>query len=307
MTESKYVRFEFADRCFEVRRDDETFWFTQEQAAEFFERDRSVISKHVGNIFAEGELQEKAVCARYAQTASDGKVYGILHYSLELMISVGYRISGPLGTKFRQRAIELQSQYEKKGFLLNEARLHQDEQAREALFAKIREIRTSDRAAYRKITDLVATSYDYDPSSLIARTIFARVQNIFHYAIHGHTAAELIVARADADKPNMGLCTWSGKNVTKADVTVAKNYLEPHELMLMQTLAEICLVSAEGLCKFNTPMSMQDWSDFIEGQVKLLKRPLLVGAGNVSAEQAGDQAVKEYMRSKAAKKIKASV
>lgn len=181
-----------------------------------------------------------------------------------------------------------------KGFVVDESRLEADKKAREELFAEIRRIRTSDKEAYRKITDILATSYDYDPNAPMVRLMFAHLQNLVHYAIHGHTAAELIVERVGVEKPNLGLQTWKGKKVTKADVKVAKNYLKPDELSKMQRLAEGLLLDAELLCELGRGMSMQDWMDLLEGKMKLLSLPLLEGHGRVTQKAAEKRATEVY-------------
>src|ERR1035437_5728773 len=216
----------------EVRLENETVWLTQAQMAELFQRERSVITKHIRNIFEEGELVEKAVCASYAHTAADGKTYQTVYYNLDVIISVGYRVRSHSGTQFRIWATERLREYIVKGFTLDDERLKQAGGGNyfDELLARIRDIRSSEKAFWRKVLDIYAISIDYDPGVEASQQFFATVQIKMHWGAHGHTAAEIIHARADAAQPHMGLTTWIGSRPRKEDVAVAKNYLSLEEI-----------------------------------------------------------------------------
>ena len=216
----------------EVRFKGETVWLTQAQLAELFQRDRSVITKHIRNLFEERELLEEAVCAFFAHTAADGKTYQTVYYNLDVIISVGYRVKSHGGTQFRIWATQRLREYIVKGFALDDERLKRAGAGNyfEELLARIRDIRSSEKVFWRKVLDIYATSIDYDPKVEMTQHFFQTVQNKMHWAVHGQTAAEIIARRADAAKPNMGLTSWPGCRPRKLGVGVAKNHLEPPEL-----------------------------------------------------------------------------
>ena len=216
----------------EVRFFQEMVWLTLNDLAELFQRDKSVISRHIANVFREGELQREAVVADSATTASDGKTYQVQHFNLDVIISVGYRVKSHRGTQFRIWATHRLREYLVKGFAMDDERLKRSGGGNyfDELLARIRDIRSSEKVFWRKILDIYATSIDYDPAYDLSKPFFATVQNKMHWAAHGHTAAEVIAERADAGKPNMGLTAWVGERPRKGDVGVAKNYLAQDEL-----------------------------------------------------------------------------
>ena len=264
----------------------ESVWMTQEDMSGLFQTERSNITKHINNIFKEGELIENSVCANFSRTATDGKNYKIKHYNLDMIISVGYRINSKIGTKFRIWATDRLKQLLTKGYVLDEERLKKDSINFDELVERVRAIRTSERNLYRKITDIFATSTDYNSDSLIAKEFFATVQNKLHYAVHGDTAAEVIVKRADYTKERMGLLHWEGKkDITKADAKIAKNYLDNIELKLLELLCEQILSFAEFRYTAEMPTKMQDWANKIDNLLRLNEREILQGNGKVSRQE----------------------
>lgn len=285
----------------EARMIDESVWLTQAQLADLFQRDRSVITKHIGNIFEEGELDPNSVCAKFAHTAADGKNYSVEHYNLDVIISVGYRVKSPRGTQFRIWATQRLREYLIKGFTMDDERLKQagggdyfDE-----LLARIRDIRSSEKIFWRKVLDIYATSIDYDPQNDVSQEFFAIVQNKMHWAAHGNTAAEVIKARADADKPNMGLTSFTGKKPKKTDAKVAKNYLNEDELDTLNRIVSMYLEFAELQAKNRKPMHMKDWITKLDDFLKLSDRDILTHAGKVSNDLAMQHASLEYDKFKA--------
>lgn len=259
-------------------------WLSLTQIADLFERDKSVISRHIKAIRDEGELTADPVVARYATTAADGKTYQVDHYSLEMILAVGYRVRSPRGVQFRQWATARLKDYLVKGFVLDEKRLSDpgpfdyfDE-----LLAKIREIRASEKRFYQKVRDLYATATDYNPSSDRAKTFFATVQNKLLYAVTQHTAAELVVARAKQASPNMGLTTFKGSKVRKSDVTVAKNYLGQLELDELNRLVTLFLDTGELRARNRKAMTMAEWEGEIDRLLVFTEKPVLRNAGAVS-------------------------
>jgi len=210
----------------DVRFDEETVWLTLDQMADLFERNKSTVSRHIKNIFDEGELEQISVVANFATTVSDGKTYNVDYYNLDVIISVGYRVKSLCGTQFRKWATSRLNEYIRKGFTMDDERLKNGggRYFRE-LLQRIRDIRSSERNFYQQVTDIYATSIDYDPKAKTTREFFATVQNKMHYAAHKHTAAELIYERIDSDKPNVGMTNFKGEYATKSDVVIAKNYL----------------------------------------------------------------------------------
>ena len=280
---------------------DETIWATQKAIATLFDVDRSVVTKHLKNIFDTGELQQDSVCAKFAHTAEDGKTYTTSFYKLDAIISVGYRVNSRRATQFRQWCTAVLRQFAIRGYVIDKKRMENgafiSEDYFEYLLEEIREIRLSERRFYQKITDIYATAIDYNPQAPTTLEFFAKVQNKMHYAVHGHTAAELIMERADADKEHMGLTTWEhapkGK-ILKPDVTVAKNYLKEVELESMGRIVSGFLDVAEDMAKRHIPMTMEDWAKRIDKFLDTTERPILSNAGSVSAEQAKEYAETEF-------------
>lgn len=276
----------------------ETVWITQDQMTELFQRDKSTISRHIKNIFEDGELEEKSVVAFFATTASDGKTYQVAYYNLDVIISVGYRVKSKRGVQFRQWATQRIHEYIIKGFALDDERLKGNGGGAywRELLQRIQEIRTDERIIYRQVLDLYATAYDYDKNSQLAHEFFAAYQNKFHFAIHGHTASELILERADADQPFMGMTT--GEYPTAAKVTIAKNYMSDKELDAMRSLVSGFFDFAEMQAKLHRHMYMADYMTLLEDLIKVNKRPVLAGKGKVSAEQAKAHALEELKKFK---------
>ncbi|MDA3886100.1 MAG: virulence RhuM family protein [Candidatus Delongbacteria bacterium] len=285
----------------EVLYQDENIWLSQKQMAELFDVDRSVVTKHLKNIFTSNELDESSVCANFAHTAEDGKTYNTNYYSLEAIIAVGYRVNSDRGTQFRQWAITILKEYIHKGFALDSDRFKYGSRfsARyfDDLLEEIRDIRSSERMIYQKITDIYATSIDYTPKAEVTKTFFATVQNKLHFAITGQTAAEIISDRADSKKSNMGLTSWrkspTGK-VMPNDVTVAKNYLNKDELDHLNRIVTMYLDFAELQTIRNKPMYMKDWVVRLNAFLKFSEYEILNDAGKVSHEVAIELAKKEY-------------
>ena len=282
---------------------DENVWCTQKAMSTLFDCERSVITKHLRNIFVSGELQEEAVCAKFAHTASDGKSYQTQFYSLDAIIAVGYRVNSIRATQFRQWATSVLHQFAIRGYVLDRKRMENGlflgEDYFEHLLAEIREIRLSERRFYQKLTDIYATSVDYNRDAPTTRLFFKRVQNKMHFAVHGRTAAELIMERADADKENMGLTTWENApdgKIVKTDVSIAKNYLKQIELEDMGRIVTAVLEFAESRAKKHIPMTMEDWAKRIDAYLASDERPLLDNAGSVSHEEAVLHAETEFER-----------
>ena len=281
---------------------DETLWLSQKNMAKVFAVDRTVITKHLKNIFADGELDKDAVCAKIAHTAEDGKMYQTGFYNLDAIISVGYRVNSKKATEFRIWATKVLKEYIIKGFALNDERFIRgnkyDSKYFDELLERIKTIRVSERMSYQKITDLfIATSTDYNPKSEEAYTFFKIVQNKLHYAISGHTAAELIYNRANANKKHMGLTNWKNSPdglIYKYDVVIAKNYLTEEELTKLNDLTNMFLVFAEDEAKERHVMTMQDWLDATDDLLKFRRKGILKHSGNVSHKQAVEKAESEY-------------
>lgn len=280
---------------------DETIWATQKAMSVLFDVDRSVIGKHLKSIFQTGELKQDSVCANFAHTAEDGKVYNTNFYSLDAVISVGYRVNSVRATQFRQWCTNVLRQFAVRGYVIDKKRMENGsfigQDYFDQLLAEIREIRLSERRFYQKLTDIYATSLDYNPDAPTTIAFFKRVQNKMHYAVHQHTAAELIMERADADKEHMGLTSWAkgpkGK-ILKTDVSIAKNYLKQDELESMGRIVSAFLDLAEDRAKRHIPMTMEDWTKRIDKFLDADDKPLLEGLGNVSAEQAKEYAESEF-------------
>lgn len=287
----------------EVYYKDENVWCTQKAISSLFDCDRSVVTKHLSNVFESGELIEERVCAKIAHTAGDGKTYNTKFYCLDAIIAVGYRVNSVRATQFRQWATSVLRQYAIRGYVLDRKRMENgtflDEDYFEHLLAEIREIRLSERRFYQKLTDIYATSMDYNKDAPTTRLFFKRIQNKMHYAVHGRTAAELIMERSDAGKEHMGLTTWENApdgKIVKTDVVIAKNYLKQMELEDMGRIVTAVLEFAESRAKRHIPMTMEDWAKRIDAYLSSDERPLLADAGSVSHEEAVLHAETEFER-----------
>lgn len=276
--------------------EDDTVWLSLDQMAELFQRDRSVIGKHVRNIFKEGELNKDSVWAKFAYTAADGKIYNVDYYNLDVIISVGYRVKSHRGTQFRIWAMGILKEFMKKGFALDDDRLKRLGGGNyfEELLARIRDIRSSEKVFWRKVLEIYATSIDYDPHAEASVLFFKQVQNKMHWAAHKHTAAEVIYQRADAEKENMGLTSWSGDTIHRSDVEVAKNYLTEAELDALNKIVTAYLDIAEVHALNQEPMYMKDWLETIDDYLKMTRRDILTTSGHVSHKQAIEKAHAEY-------------
>ena len=279
----------------------ETIWATQKAMAQLFDVGVPAISKHLKNIFESGELVENSVISKMETTASDGKNYNTTFYNLDAIISVGYRVNSVRATQFRQWCTFVLRQFAIRGYVLDHKRMENGAflgvDYFEHLLAEIREIRLSERRFYQKLTDIYATAIDYNKDAPTTRLFFKKVQNKMHYAVHGHTAAELIVERADANKEHMGLTTWenapNGK-IVKTDVSVAKNYLREKELEEMGRIVNAFLDMAESMAKRHIPMTMEDWAKRIDKFINLFDGSILQDSGKVSAEYAKEFAESEF-------------
>jgi hypothetical protein len=277
----------------------ETLWLNQKQLTELFGKAKGTISEHVKHIFEDGELDENSVVRFYRTTAADGKQYEVAHYNLDMVLALGFRVRSPVAVRFRQWANDKLKEYIVKGFVLDDTRLKNPGKGRDyfdELTRRLQDIRTSERRFYQKTTDIYATSVDYDARHPLTQTFFATVQNKVHYAIHGQTAAELVVTRANSSEPNMGLTTWDGARIRKTDVSIAKNYLNDEELRALNNLTEQYLVFAEGQAARRIAMTMKDWITKLEGFLTLNDREIVQGAGKVSADLAKAHAEQEFER-----------
>ncbi len=284
----------------EVRLENETVWLTLNQLAELFQRDKSVISKHIKNIYEEGELLPEATVAKYATVQTEGAravSRDLEFYNLDVIIAVGYRVKSHRGTQFRQWATQRLREYIVKGFTMDDERLKEGGTRNEyfdELLQRIREIRLSERNFYRKICDIYRTSVDYDPAVEMTRQFFQTVQNKMHWAIHGQTAAEVIHQRADATKPHMGLTSWQGAKVRKPDVAIAKNYLTENELKKLGLIVTQYLDFAELQALERRPMTMRDWLAKLDAFLRAGDREILEDAGGISADEAKRKAELEF-------------
>lgn len=280
---------------------DETIWCTQDAIATLFDKRRSTIAEHLSNIFKEGELTREVVCRDFRQTATDGKSYNTHFYNLDAIISVGYRTNSRRATQFRQWCTFVLRQYAIRGYVIDKKRMENGAfigvDYFEQLLEEIREIRLSERNFYQKLTDIYATAIDYNRDAPATREFFKKVQNKMHYAIHGHTAAELIVERANADKEHMGLTTWAkapdGK-IIRSDVSIAKNYLKENELQALGRLVNAYLDIAKDMAERHIPMTMEDWAKRIDKFLDATDREILQDAGHVTAEYAKEYAESEF-------------
>ena len=282
----------------DVRFVNETVWLSLDQLSVLFERNKSTISRHLKNIFEEGELERDSVVAKIATTAADGKTYRVDYYNLDAIISLGYRVQSRIATQFRRWATARLKEYMIKGFTLDDERLKNLGGGNywKELLDRIRDIRSSEKVMYRQVLDLYATSVDYDPKSSESVAFFKMVQNKLHYAAHGHTAAEVIYERADADKPFMGLTAFSGDFPTAKDIGIAKNYLNEKELQILNGIVSGYFDFAEVQAIRHNPMHMSDYVKHLDRVLSSTGEQVLVGAGKVSHKQAMEKANQEYRR-----------
>ena len=288
----------------DVRLEDKTVWLTQEQIAMLFNKGRSTVTEHISNIFKEGELEETEVCRKFRHTTQHGAIEGksqnkeVKLYNLDVIISVGYRVKSIQGTRFRQWATERLHEYIVKGFSLDDERLKNlgGGSYWKELLDRIRDIRSSEKVLYRQVLDLYATAVDYDPRSDTSRLFFKIVQNKLHYAAHGHTAAEVIFERADADKPFMGLTTFKGELPCLNDVKIAKNYLSADELKILNNLVSGYFDFAEIQALKHRPMYMEDYVRQLDSNITSIGEELLTDGGTISHEEAMEKAVAEYRK-----------
>lgn len=285
----------------EVRVQDGDVWLTQKAIGQLFDIDRSVVTKHLKNVFHEHELDENTVCAKFAQTADDGKTYQYKFYSLAAIIAVGYRTNSERATQFRSWATKVLGTFTKQGYVLDKDRLINgqifDEDYFDHLISEIQEIRASERRFYQKITDIYATSVDYDKNSAITKEFYATVQNKMHYAVHGNTAAEVIVKRADHKKDHMGLYSWKNApdgKIVKADVSVAKNYLNREEMSELNEIVTMYLDYASRQARRHIPMTMNDWKTKLDAFLMFNDADLLQNKGTVTAVIAKQFAESEF-------------
>lgn len=285
----------------EVRYEEGTIWLTQKLIAELFDVTVPTINEHLKNIFESQELDQNSVIRKFLTTANDGKNYNTQYYNLDAIISVGYRVNSKRATQFRQWATQILSEFSIKGFVLDKKRLENGsflgEDYFERLLEEIREIRLSERRFYQKITDIYATSVDYNKNAPTTRDFFAKVQNKLHYAIHGHTASELILNRADSNKPHMGLTNWENSphgKILKTDVPIAKNYLTVEELDSLGRIVNAYLELAEDRARRKIPMTMEDWATRLDKFLEFDEREILQNAGKISAKIAKDHAESEF-------------
>ena len=284
----------------DVAFENDTVWLSLEQMAELFQRDRTVIGRHIKNVFSEGELQKNSVCAKFAHTAADGKTYQVDYYNLDMIISVGYRVKSQRGVQFRIWASGVIKEYMKKGFAIDDQRLKELGGGNyfHELLERIRDIRASEKVFYRQVLEIDATSIDYDPRAELSVEFFKKVQNKIHYAVSGETAAEVIYHRADAEKEFMGLMSFAGEQPTLQEAKIAKNYLDEKELKAMGQLVSGYLDFAERQAERKQAMSMADWAKHLDGILTSTGEKLLTGAGSISHEAAMAKAETEYKKYK---------
>jgi hypothetical protein len=285
----------------EVKVFDESVWLTQTMIAQLFDTTKQNISLHIKNIFESGELEELSVVKDFLTTAKDGKNYKTKYYNLDAIISIGYRVNSKKATQFRQWATSVLKEFAIKGFVLDKKRLENgtflDKNYFDKLLEEIREIRLSERMFYQKVTDIYATSIDYNKDDETTKKFFAKVQNKLHFAIHGHTAAELIYNRADSTKDKMGLTSWDNSpngKILKTDVTIAKNYLSKEELDALGRIVNAFLDLAESRAKRNIPMTMEDWAKRLDMFLEFDDREILQDAGKITKKIADEKAFSEF-------------
>ncbi len=286
----------------EMRYEDENIWLTQKMMAVLYNVETNTINYHIKKIFGDSELQEDAVIRKFRITAADGKEYNTNHYSLEMIIAVGFKVNSERAVQFRKWVNQIAKDYTIKGWVMDDERLKNGGSVLtveyfDRLLEQIREIRLSERRFYQKITDIYSTALDYDRTANATKQFFAKVQNKMHYAVHGHTAAELIYERADAEKPHMGLTTWAAapeSKIVKSDVSVAKNYLDEQEMRSLERIVSAYLDLAEDRAERHIPMTMEDWSKRLDLFLMADDREVLQDAGKITAEIAKSKAETEF-------------
>lgn len=280
----------------EVTLCNDTVWLTADQMAELFQRNKSTISRHIKNVFEDGELNPDSVVAFFATTAADNKKYQVAYYNLDMIISVGYRVKSHRGVQFRIWATQVLREYLVKGFVMNDDLLKRAGGGNyfDELLSRIRDIRSSEKVFYRKILEIYALSIDYDPRTEATMQFFKTVQNKMHFSVHGHTAAEIIYERANAEKDFMGLTSWTGALPKRTDAEIAKNYLSSDELDTLNRIVSLYLDFAELQAKSHKPMYMKDWIQKLDDFLKLSGKELLSHPGKISAELAKQKADTEY-------------
>ncbi len=290
----------------EVKLQDDTVWLSLDQMAELFQRNKSTISRHIKNVLEEGELDENMVVAKFATTTKHGAIEGktqkhlVSYYNLDMIISVGYRVHSYRGVQFRIWATKVLKEYIVKGFALNDDLLKRAGGGNyfDELLARIRDIRSSEKVFYRKVLEIYALSIDYDPRVEMTQKFFKTVQNKMHYSVHGHTAAEIIYERADAQKDFMGLTTWSGAMPTKPEAEIAKNYLTQAEIKSLNRIVSLYLDFAEMQAEEHRPMYMKDWINILDDFLRISRKDILTHAGKISAKLAKEKADTEYNKFK---------
>ena len=284
----------------DVKLEEETLWLTQAQMCELYQTSKANVSEHIKHIFEEGELQEDSVVRKFRTTASDGKSYLTNYYNLDMIIALGYRVRSIIATRFRQWATQRLKEYITKGFTMDDERLKKLGGGGywKELIERIRDIRATEKVFYRQVLEIYATSIDYDPRASVSQEFFKKVQNKIHYAIHGHTAAELIVERADSEKDFMGLFTFRGNQPTLAEARTAKNYLDEKELRAMGLLVSGYLDFAERQAEKEVPMTMDDWAKYLDRILTSTGEQLLMDGGRVSHLEAMEHATTEYRKYK---------
>ena len=287
------------DSQIEVKLQDDTVWLSLDQMAELFQRNKSTISRHIKNVLEDGELQEEATIANFATVQNEGtrKVERVIaYYNLDMIISVGYRVHSYRGVQFRIWATKVLKEYIVKGFAMNDDLLKRAGGGNyfDELLARIRDIRSSEKVFYRKVLEIYALSIDYDPRVEMTQKFFKTVQNKMHYSVHGHTAAEIIYERADAEKDFMGLTTWSGAMPTKPEAEIAKNYLTHEEIKSLNRIVSLYLDFAEMQAEEHRPMYMKDWINILDDFLRISRKDILTHAGKISAKLAKEKADQEY-------------
>lgn len=284
------------DSQIEVKLQNDTVWLSLDQMAELFQRNKSTISRHIKNVLEDGELEADSVIANFATTATDGKNYSVAYYNLDMIISVGYRVHSYRGVQFRIWATKVLKEYIVKGFAMNDDLLKRAGGGNyfDELLARIRDIRSSEKVFYRKVLEIYALSIDYDPRVEMTQKFFKTVQNKIHYSVHGHTAAEIIYERADAEKDFMGLTTWSGAMPTKPEAEIAKNYLTHEEIKSLNRIVSLYLDFAEMQAEEHRPMYMKDWINILDDFLRISRKDILTHAGKISAKLAKEKADQQY-------------
>ena len=284
------------DSQIEVKLQNDTVWLSLDQMAELFQRNKSTISRHIKNVLEDGELDADSVVANFATTATDGKNYSVAYYNLDMIISVGYRVHSYRGVQFRIWATKVLKEYIVKGFAMNDDLLKRAGGGNyfDELLARIRDIRSSEKVFYRKVLEIYALSIDYDPRVEMTQKFFKTVQNKMHYSVHGHTAAEIIYERADAEKDFMGLTTWSGAMPSKPEAEIAKNYLTHEEIKSLNRIVSLYHDFAEMQAEEHRPMYMKDWINILDDFLRISRKDILTHAGKISAKLAKEKADHEY-------------